>query len=88
MHYIQLFSRFFFKWQYFFVLLGELWEKIVKKRFPKHQREEMETYRELYERYNFKMITILEKKRKKKQYLKNVLQNDRRRKRKIRSSNG
>ena len=34
-----------------FLLIGELWEKIVKKRFPKHQREEMETYRELYERY-------------------------------------
>ena len=56
----------------FFLLLGELWEKIVKKRFPKHQREEMETYRELYERYNFKTITILKKrKRKKNQYLKN-----------------
>ena len=30
--------------------LGELWEKIVKRRFPKGRREEMETFREQYER--------------------------------------
>jgi len=29
---------------------GELWEKIVKRRFPKGRREEMETFREQYER--------------------------------------
>jgi len=29
---------------------GVLWEKIVKKRFPKGIREDMETFRDLYER--------------------------------------
>ena len=34
----------------FNAFLGELWEKIVKRRFPKGRREEMETFREQYER--------------------------------------
>ena len=40
------------KFAKFFLLIfiGVLWEKIVKKRFPKGIREDMETFRDLYER--------------------------------------
>jgi len=30
---------------------GDLWEKIVKKKFPKGDRQEFESYREMYERH-------------------------------------
>ena len=29
---------------------GELWERFVRKNFPKGEREEMETWREMFER--------------------------------------
>lgn len=33
-----------------FKFSGELWQKIVQKHFPKGEREEFESYREMYER--------------------------------------
>ena len=33
-----------------FQFSGELWQKIVQKHFPKGEREEFESYREMYER--------------------------------------
>ena len=32
------------------LISGELWQKIVQKHFPKGEREEFESYREMYER--------------------------------------
>ena len=34
----------------FFGISGELWERIVKRHFPRGDREEFESYREMYER--------------------------------------
>ena len=34
----------------FVSILGELWQKIVKRHFPRGEREEFESYREMYER--------------------------------------
>jgi len=36
--------------QYLVTETGELWQKIVQKHFPKGEREEFESYREMYER--------------------------------------